>query len=107
MVEIDGEYDEYGNLKRFLKKKPEEWKEVNVDVAQSSIARQDIPQSKSVIEKVTDFFSLPKPKQQSLTQRVKAESKQVASIEANIANQIELLINPVSVTMTIKDPVNE
>jgi hypothetical protein len=33
--------------------------------------------------------------------------EQVASIEANIANQIELLINPVSVTMTIKDPVNE
>jgi alkyl hydroperoxide reductase subunit AhpF len=28
--------------------------------------------------------------------------EQVALIEANIANQIELLINPVSITMTIK-----
>lgn len=30
--------------------------------------------------------------------------EQVASIEANIANQIELLINPVSVTMAIGGP---
>jgi hypothetical protein len=31
--------------------------------------------------------------------------EQVASIEANIVSQIELLINPVSVTLTIGEPI--
>jgi hypothetical protein len=31
--------------------------------------------------------------------------EEVASIEANIANQIELILNPISVTLTIGEPV--
>ena len=88
MAEIQEEYDEHGNLKRFLKKKePEQgWTEGAVDV------KKVIPPKPTVMDRITGLFATGQASAQALAMRVEkerllAERKKLADAQMELRKQ--------------------